>query len=872
MTRHPSATEATAAAPVGGWWRRRYRFLMGLARAALIWERLWPCVWPATGIVALFVAMALLDLLPMLPFWLHSLVLVGFAVAFGFMVRGAATGFHPVDEQTARHRLERDSGLQHRPLTAIHDRLATGAEDAVAQSLWRGHLKRMAEAVARLRVGLPSPGLARFDPYGLRAVVLLLLVIGAATGIGDATARLERALVPKLDAGVGGQMKLDVWVTPPSYTGLAPMFLERAPLVAAAADAETETPPPTVRLPVGSTLLAQAGAARAAPELMIGGRTIRFGAIGGRNEAGSFRVETVVEDGDRGAEVLEVKVGRSLVARWPVAVVADAAPAVEFLQAPARTGRAQLRIDYEARDDYGLAGVQLVIRHPEGRPVPGGANSIRAELPLPEPGSNRISGSSLQDFSAHPWAGLQVNAQLQALDARGQAGQSDVIAIVLPERIFNHPVARAIAEARKKLNTPAADVVAGVVLALRDLATRPSHFYDDTVVFLALTVSANRLLRDKSGEGIGAVQEILWETALRIEDGEFAIAERDLRKIQESLMRALENKADSAEVQRLMDELQQALEKYMQALAEHLQKQGLSQIPIDPSSRTMDSSDLQRMIDEARELARTGAIDAAKRMIAQLQKMLDNIRNGMQAGKPREGMNEARKLMDGLRDLAQRQQQELDKTFRRTQRGEGAMRQGRPEQSERGDRRQQGAQGRQSQQGQQKRQGRNGNEGEGEGAAEQEALRRDLGRLMLQMDELLGTIPQQFGQAERAMQGAVGALKDGNAADAVPLQTEALNQLRQGTEGLAEQIARRLGSAMGIASGREQRPGDGRDPFGRNPGGAMGSAIDDGDVKVPDQMELRRAREILEELRRRAGERNRPELERDYIQRLLRRF
>ena len=45
---------------------------------------------------------------------------------------------------------------------------------------------RMAEAAKRLRVSLPSPGLARFDPYALRALVLLLLIIAVAAGGGEA--------------------------------------------------------------------------------------------------------------------------------------------------------------------------------------------------------------------------------------------------------------------------------------------------------------------------------------------------------------------------------------------------------------------------------------------------------------------------------------------------------------------------------------------------------------------------------------------------------------------------------------------------------------------------------------------------------------
>ena len=85
--------------------------------------------------------------------------------------------------------------------------------------------------------------------------------------------------------------------------------------------------------------------ARAAPELKIGGRAVRFAAIGDKGESGSFRAETAVEDADRGADVLEVNIRSRMVARWPVQVVADAPPSVEFFQSPSRTGRAQLRVE-----------------------------------------------------------------------------------------------------------------------------------------------------------------------------------------------------------------------------------------------------------------------------------------------------------------------------------------------------------------------------------------------------------------------------------------------------------------------------------------------------------------------------------------------
>ncbi len=867
----PPETQAGVSLKKG--WQRRYRLLLGLARAAMMWERLWPCLWPAVGVAAVFVSVALLDWLPMLAFWVHSLVLIVFACAFGFMVRGAAQGFKAVDEKSAQHRLELDSGLSHRPLMALHDRLAIGADDSGAQSLWRVHLGRVAKAAKRLRVSLPSPGLARFDPYALRAVVLLLLIIAVAAGGGDAGARLERALVPRAEIGSGGPLELDVWITPPAYTGLAPIFLEPPIMMAAAGDGEGQAPS-TIQVPVGSALLAQAGGTGDAPILKIGAKIIQFAAVGKTGEetetGGSYRVETILEDADRAADAMEVSIHGRPLGRWALRVVADKPPEVEFTRAPSRAGRAQLQVAYEARDDYGLAGLQVVIRHPKGRAVPGGRPAIRAELPLPGLGSKKVEGNSLKDFSAHPWAGLPVLVQLQAIDARGQAGQSDIITIILPERIFNHPVARAIAEARKKLSTPDDDVVAEVVEALNDIASRPKHFFDDTIVFLALSVAASRLIHDGSDAGIGTVQLLLWETALRIEDGEFALAERDLKDIQDRLMRAFRDGKDSAEIEGLLDELSQALDKYMAALAEHLSKLGLAQLPDISTSGFLDSTDLQRMIEEARELARTGSLESAKRMLSELRRMLDGIRNGLQRGQPRRDLAKARKMMDGLRKLTDRQRRELEKTFKRRQQSQGALR-ALPDPGERkpGARRPGQQQGQSQEGGQGDRQG----EGSGTGAREQQAVRRDLGRMMLQMDEFFGDIPSAFGKAERAMNDAVRALRKGRYGDAVPRQSEALDQLRRGMGGVAERIARQMGGAFGVTRGRRGQPqGGGNDPFGRRPGGAFGSTIDDGSVRIPSHMERRRAREILHELRRRAGEHQRPVEERQYIDRLLKRF
>jgi hypothetical protein len=226
-------------------------------------------------------------------------------------------------------------------------------------------------------------------------------------------------------------------------------------------------------------------------------------------------------------------------------------------------------------------------------------------------------------------------------------------------------------------------------------------------------------------------------------------------------------------------------------------------------------------------------------------------------------------MMRGLQQLMQRQQQLLDKSFRAQ--------------------RQQGQQGQQSQQGQQQGQrgprqpggedpGDMSQSGElGDEAGEQEGLRHSLGELMRRLGEGLGDIPDPFGRAERAMRDATGALQRGQPSEAIGPQTEALDQLQQAARDFAQQLQQRLGKGWGDpsddeigATDRDQRGRIERDPFGR-PTSSNGT-VDQGDVRIPDENTLQKSRQILDELRRRAGERSRPLIELDYIERLLKRF
>jgi uncharacterized protein (TIGR02302 family) len=775
---------------------------------------------------------------------LHAAILIGLGAAFAIGLAAAFGKTVIPDAFSARRRIEQASGLQHRPLQALADR-PSGPLDVAAARLWEAHRRRMEGAARLLRIGLPRAGFAARDPWGLRAVLAILLLLGAIDAGSDWKDRLVRSVTPDI-AGKSGMAaaSFDIWVTPPEYTGLAPQFLRSE-------NAET------LRIPTGSKLLAQVHGGQAVPRLAIDGESREFDAIDKQN----FRAAATLTTGKQ----LAVTQAGAALGNWQIEIIPDNPPQIAFAKTPEGTTHAALRIDYRASDDYGVESAKAVIRREGGNPE----ETIELDMPLPGLHLKEAQATTYHDLSPHPWAGLPVEIRLVATDALGQTGESEPVRMKLPERKFEHPVARAIIDQRKELATDPGSRLA-VADTLSDLRERPQLYRDDTVAFLGMRLAEERLRINEDANSIAEVQQLLWDTALRIEDGRMSLAERDMRRLQQELQDALAKNAPDAEIERLMKELQQALDRYLQALAENMARNpDQYQQPVDPS-KVLSSRDLQRMLDRARDLARNGARDQARELLSQLQNMLENLRMARPGQMPQQGSGEAQKMMRDMRELMQRQQQLLDRSFRAQQQ------QG-----------QQGQQGRMGQRGQQQGQQPGQQQGGGDqpdpngqlgdAAGQQEGLRRMLGDMMRRLGDGLGDIPEPLGRAERAMRDATEALQRRQPGDAIGPQTEALDQLQQAARDFAQQMQRRMQGQLGNPNDDEVGATDGmprdrveRDPLGRPL--SNNGTYDQGDVKIPDQNTLQKAREILDELRRRAGERSRPEIELDYIDRLLKRF
>ncbi len=781
---------------------RRLARRLRLARRVLAWERLWPLlIWPA-GLAGLFVAAALFDLPARLPGWLHALVLCAVAGGLAYLSVRVWSRFEPPTDTQAARRLERDSGLAHQPLAALDDRMAGGDDDPVSRALWAAHLRRMAEQARSLRLDWPSPGMAARDPHGLRAAVLLLVVIAATVGWHDAGGRLTRAVSPALDTARLAPDSVEVWITPPAYSGMAPVLLRPA-----------DDDGPATAVPAGSTVLAVVTGGWGEARLVIDGRSVPFQT---RTDGGQ-RIETQIDSGSR----LEIHQAGFTVAAWPLRVTPDALPAIAFTQPPAEGERGRLRIEATASDDYGLARAWIDIRRAE---APDG-EGLAADLPLPSTHPRTAELAGWHDFTAHPWAGLPVTIRPRAADALGQEAAGQSVTIVLPQRNFTHPTARLLVEQRRAL-TESTDNAPDVAAVLDRVAAEPPLFEDDLTVFLAIRAARHALMAD--GFDLAEVQDLLWNAAQRLEDGDLADAERMLEQARRAVEDALDRDAGAAELDRLLDELQQAMARYLDALARRQAEAGGRPAVPSPDTTVLTDEDMARMLESMRDMADAGARDALRRMLRDLDQLLSSLDTAPAAPVP-PAVAEALRDLD---DLSRRQQRLLDETFRRNGNGDDTESGGGAESG-----------------------------GSGNAAERQQQLRDRLGQVTRRLERGMGGVPAPLSDADAAMAEAAEALTKGQWGRAADAQARALDQLRQGGREAVEQMG------MAGIGGPGMAP---RDPLGR-PMNGQGFG-DDGTTRIPDHSDIQRSREILEELRRRSGERSRPEPERDYLRRLLKTF
>lgn len=862
---------------------RRVAYKRLIAKLVIVSERIAPKTLLPLSIAALFVSLSWLGLYRQMPDVLRLAIVFILIFAFISSLLPLARLRWPSRDEASRL-LEERNGLSHQPVGVQED--GPAFDTPYARVLWKEHQLRMAKRIAELDAGPPRPDIARHDTMALRAIPALVLFAAFGFSFSNGAGDIADAFRNRPDGGPANpDIRLDAWATPPSYTGRAPIFLTGG-------NAATND---VVSLPQGSRLTIRmtggSGEEVITFEPDVGG-DVRTLVPEGAEEAEAQKTtpaETKDNSAPRPPRTYAMDISQSGMVeangqRWQFNIILDQTPTIAFDNLPRRAVNGALEIGFTAKDDYGIREAHAVIE-PVG--VVADATPLypppEFKLDLPRQNPRDLKGVTSRNLTEHPMAGKKVRITLVATDGAGQTGRSPSQELILPGRNFSEPLAASIVEQRQIFSLDTRQMPKAVAFN-EAVGMRPAETIPNTTHYLLLQSAQTRMKLAYNEEMFKSTADYLWEIALGIEDGDLSQAEKRLRDAQSALSEAMDRKAGDEEIAKLMQELREAMNEFMRELAQRMQNAPQNNMN-QQAQNVLRQRDLENMMNQIENLARSGNREAAQEMLSQLQRMMNNL----QAGRPQRGQqgqqqqqnSQLRQQIDKLGEIMQQQQKLMDETFKldqalrdRLQRGDqpGAQDGGEPRMGENGEQ-SPGQQGEPQQNPTDKMTAQQLREALKKLRQQQDGLGKQLGELQQGLRELGMEPGQSFGKAEQEMKGAGQALGDGQGEQAVEGQGNALNALRQGAQDMMGQIMqamRQQGQQPG--QGQEGMMGqggqNGRDPLGR-PRESNGPDFGDNQVRVPDEIDVQRAREILEAIREKLGNNPPGEIERRYLERLL---
>ncbi len=199
------------------------KFVRATAWLSVCWERLWPLLVPLSLVIMVFFGLTWAGIWAAVPWWLHIVILGLFVVAAGGSLVILRHMSWPELGAITR-RIEKETQLSDRPILAQVDEIALGKNDEFAGIFWAEHRQRMAAKLQHLTSGSPRAKGDRFDPYGLRLFVPIILFVTFMFSFGSAGGRLGDAFQFHTNPEKI-LTRLDLWINPPDYTRKPPIYL-----------------------------------------------------------------------------------------------------------------------------------------------------------------------------------------------------------------------------------------------------------------------------------------------------------------------------------------------------------------------------------------------------------------------------------------------------------------------------------------------------------------------------------------------------------------------------------------------------------------------------------------------------------------------
>lgn len=855
--------------------------LATLARVRLIWERYAPTLArPA-------LALSILLIVSWLGLWEVAgdpLRLIALATTIGLMIHAGlkARALRWPTESDARRRLEDTAGLSHRPLDTLGD------APVLSPALWPAHVARAQTDASTIRRIGRIPSLSPIDRFGLRVIVPIALGLAIFLSWGLSLERVRHLLGPTLYSPTNPYaVTYEAWVDPPDYTGRPPIYAQGDGII---------------RAPVGSTLVVRASGASDLPRpRYIGDAGQRFLTPTGLGQK-SAEIRTVIDS----SGVLDWRIGPWRQA-FTVDATPDAPPTIETLEPAEADKRDRLVLVFDAADDYGVE--QILLEMVELTDDMSEATAFDTDVSAVDTQAGGFTEAKARtiklDLTRHPLAGRKVLARLVAIDGADQRGLSTPFYTTVPDKIFVEPLAKAIIEQRGLLLTgmdayspapidradndasdgtfdtyqtawrlgraaPPVQRTAALIEAVTDYPD-PSLF-NDPVVYMGLRHVGKTLRYARTEAALNGLPDHMWKLAIRAEFGVLGTALQEMQEAQEALREGIARRAPEREIDTLFSRYNQAVDAYM----EELRKSATIGEPGQGGGEPMGSTDeIQALLDAIEEANRNGDTEGARRALAQLAELIENMQMQINPstggeGSGDEGMTD--EMREALEDLAdtlgeqrdlqdqtrQAERDELRQQFGAEPSGESASPEELAEQQARieslvdGLREQLGEDGERAASGEGENADGQGEPGDADQPGGGDPSADDAGAGSGEGSA------EAFERALEAMRNSEIALGRGDLSGSRQAQSDAISALRDAGDAISREMA-------GPRDDQEAST----DALGRELDG-MDSDNAESDIDTRDNAE--RSREIIEELRRRAADAERDQQEQDYLDRLLKRF
>ena len=650
-----------------------------------------------------------------------------FVFGFIYLFKKDILSFRFPDRKGLDHSIEQNSTLPQGQIALIEDRLANPKKHGT-RDLWKIAQKQSLLSFKRLKAPRLKSLLSREDPSALRYIAVLLFISGFMVSGSLWKERIFAGLIPFSPSYAVSQGKnTNIWIKPPDYTQVPQIHLSGH-------GSHDET----LNIPEDSEIrirLHSVFGEYFAPHLTNSGKKVKLTHMGD----GLYGIETVIEPG-KSLRITQAFIPR---ARWnynfikdmppeirsdvdltqdednEVVRIDDVLPPLPFEEDQNEKQKEskeetvenqddsekeiaeikdeqryevldnyQIRFPLIVKDDYGVKELRMTMNIDEmveDRPL--GETAQETRLVMSQP-NTEFNITPIYNMTWHTWAGLPVTFTYEAIDHKGQIAELKEIKLILPERKFEHPMAKSLIAMRKRLAWDYKESFEEIALNLETLLSAHDYFQNDPVIYLAIRVASSRLFyNDNLSEDhrIKAAKEVinlLWYTALAVEEGDISLAMRELHDAQRALENAMRDpNASEEEIQELMDNLREKMANYFTEMQREMQKrmengENFPTFSADDFGEIISPDTLSKMMEDIQQALREGDEQKAQELMSQLQRMMEMMDPSKGAQLPkdmqvmREGVNELQELIERQESLIE-QTQEQAKNQKETDAGTG---------------------------------------------------------------------------------------------------------------------------------------------------------------------------------------------------------